>query len=125
MGSKKIENTGCHAASSHPHPDHSAQIRRLNRIAGQLEGIRKMIVGRRYCPDILTQVKAAASAMKSLEAAILETHIESCVHDAMTAGNAVDVKKKVKELMKIFRGSSSASLVSDSKAGADNVVLHG
>lgn len=89
---------------SHKHPCHSSQVKRLNRIIGQLEGIRKMIDERRYCPDILTQTKAAVSALKVLQGAILESHLTHCVHDAMKAGTEAEQQKKVSELMKIFMG---------------------
>ena len=54
-------------AKEKKHPDHSTDIKRLNRIVGQIEGIKKMIEDKRYCQDILTQTKAASSALKSLE----------------------------------------------------------
>ena len=68
-------------SDTHTHPDHIKQISRLNRVSGQLEGVKKMIEGQRYCPDILKQLKAARSAIKSLENSILETHLVNCVVD--------------------------------------------
>ena len=97
----------CHETSKHSHPCHHDQIKRINRVAGQLEGVKKMIQDQRYCPEILTQIKAATSALKSLEAAILETHLQSCVQDTMATGNELDRKRKVKELMDIFRSTSN------------------
>lgn len=52
---------------------------RLNRIAGQVTGIRKMIEDDRYCVDILVQVAAARSALDSLGIELLTNHIEGCV----------------------------------------------
>ena len=46
-------------------PSHLENIPRLNRIAGQIEGIKKMIEDGRYCPDILSQLRAVRSAVKS------------------------------------------------------------
>lgn len=86
----------------HGHPDHSKELNRLSRMIGQLEGIKKMIEKRNYCPDILVQTKAVRSALKSLEANILEKHIEHCVREAFDSNNKKDVKSKITELTEIF-----------------------
>ena len=52
------------------HPDHSSEIKRLKRIQGQLEGIERMIMERRYCIEILNQTKAVTSAIHSLESSL-------------------------------------------------------
>ena len=54
---------------------------RLNRIIGQLGGIKKMIEDDRYCGDILTQLSAAESALENLGYTILQEHMETCVSD--------------------------------------------
>ncbi len=65
---------------------------RLNRIEGQIMGIRKMIEDNRYCPDILIQVSAVQAALNSFNKELLASHIKSCVLDDIKAGNdnAVD-----------------------------------
>ena len=88
-------------------PDHSREISRLNRISGQLEGVKKMIEQRRYCPDIITQLKAISSATKSLEASLLEIHLASCVTDAFKTKNAEDQKQKISELITLFKRHES------------------
>ncbi|NDF11772.1 MAG: metal-sensitive transcriptional regulator [Proteobacteria bacterium] len=87
----------------HEHPDHSGEISRVNRISGQLAGVKKMIEEHRYCPEILIQLRAIRSAVKALEANILETHLGHCVNDAMNSQDAKEVKKKIKELQEIFK----------------------
>ncbi len=87
----------------HLNPDYSKELNRLNRIAGQIEGIKKMITGRAYCPDILIQTKAIRSALKSLDTTILEKHIEHCVTDAFNSKDNKDIKHKINELMEIFK----------------------
>ena len=52
---------------------------RLNRIAGQVGGIQKMVDDDKYCVDILTQIAAARSALDALGVELLTSHIESCV----------------------------------------------
>ena len=87
------------------HPDHKPQIARLSRVKGQLEGIEKMIVERRYCPEIITQLKAAAAAIKSLEASILEKHLGHCVAAAMKSSGSKEQSKKIQELIQLFKKS--------------------
>jgi CsoR family transcriptional regulator, copper-sensing transcriptional repressor len=82
------------------HPSHEAEITRINRAAGQLEGVRKMIDERRYCPDIINQLRAIQSACKSIEANILRRHLEGCVKQAFES-NCSD--QKIEELIKIFK----------------------
>ena len=61
------------------HPNYEKHIPRLNKVVGQLNGIKKMIEDRRYCPEIITQLKAVSSACQSLEIIMLQKHLESCV----------------------------------------------
>lgn len=73
-------------------------LQRLNRIAGQIEGIKKMTQEERYCPDILTQLHAARSAMRNLEVQIFDNHLSHC---ALHAFEAQDPKQKEKILEEI------------------------
>lgn len=82
------------------HPDYSSELSRLNRIAGQVEGVKKMVSERRYCPDILVQLRAAVNAV---EANILEAHLDACVTDAFNSDNKQDKKKKMDELKELYR----------------------
>ena len=59
------------------HPDHNKQLASLKRIEGQIRGIINMINDGKYCVDILNQVKAAKSALVTVESKILKKHIES------------------------------------------------
>lgn len=86
-------------------PDHSKEIKKLNRISGQVEGVKKMIEDRRYCPDIIIQLKAISSAVKSVEANILKSHLESCVKDIFKEGNKDKQNKKIEELLTLFKKS--------------------
>ena len=52
---------------------------RLRRIAGQVEGIQRMVEGGRYCVDILNQIAAIRSALDALGVEVLTRHLESCV----------------------------------------------
>lgn len=85
------------------HPDHSQELVRLNRLAGQIEGIKSMIEERRYCPDIITQLRAVQSATKAVESNILRRHLEACVQDAFNNGNTAARDEKIDELMTLFK----------------------
>ncbi len=66
---------------------------RLRRIEGQIRGIAKMIDDDKYCIDILTQISAASSALRSVGLNLLDDHLEHCVSQALTqGGNEADVK---------------------------------
>lgn len=62
--------------------------RRLARIRGQVEGLRRMIAEERYCPDVLQQFAAVRSALKSAERELLSNHLERCATRAIGAGGA-------------------------------------
>ena len=75
---------------SHKHRDEEEQkdlIRRLNRIEGQIRGIRNMVENDAYCLDILTQVSAASAAMAAFSRVLLSAHIRTCVADDIREGN--------------------------------------
>ena len=82
--------------------DHSAQINRLNRIVGQLQGIGRMIEGKRYCPEILLQTHAVISAIRSLEGGILEEHLRHCVKLAFTAKDKAESEQVIQELIDLY-----------------------
>src|SRR5437868_1938134 len=77
-------------------------VARLRRIAGQVEGIARMIEEDRYCVDVLLQVAAAQAALGTAGALVLRSHVDTCVSEAMTNGTAAQRKKKIDELMNVF-----------------------
>jgi len=85
------------------HPCHKSEISKLNRIGGQVEGIKRMIDGGRYCPDILTQLRAVRAALKTVELNVLEHHMQSCVADAMKSGSKAESDEKIAELKDIMK----------------------
>lgn len=82
------------------HPTHNKQLASLKRIEGQIRGIINMVNDGKYCIDILNQIKAAKSALVTVESKVLKTHIESCVKNSLKNKNAVDAK--VSELLKLI-----------------------
>ena len=79
--------------------DKKALISRINRISGQLSGIKGMIEEDRYCGDILIQISAAESALKSLSYVIIKNHLDTCVTDEILSGNT-GITDEVMELFK-------------------------
>jgi DNA-binding FrmR family transcriptional regulator len=84
-------------------PAHISDLPRVNRIAGQLAGVKKMIEEHRHCPDILIQLRAIRSAVKGLEASILERHLGHCLLQSMEAGNEIDMRKQIEDLKDVFK----------------------
>ena len=84
-------------------PNHGENLPRLNRISGQVEGIKKMIEEGRYCMDIIIQIKAARSALKSVEKNILKKHLQHCVAAAFSSNEARE--EKIDELIALFEQS--------------------
>lgn len=67
--------------------------KRLRRIEGQIRGIAKMIDDDKYCIDILTQISAASSALRSVALNLLDDHLDNCVKQALAkGGDEADVK---------------------------------
>ncbi len=75
--------------------------KRLNRIIGQLNGVKGMIDDNRYCGDVLTQLAAAESGLRSVSRLMLENHLETCVVEKIQAGDT-EVIDEVMTLMKRF-----------------------
>jgi CsoR family transcriptional regulator, copper-sensing transcriptional repressor len=63
--------------------DHKSLLNRINRIEGQVRGLRKMVEEDRDCLDTLKQVAATNGAIRSLGMVILEEHLKGCVSDAI------------------------------------------
>ncbi|MCB0446242.1 MAG: metal-sensing transcriptional repressor, partial [Gelidibacter sp.] len=75
-------------------------INRLNRIEGQIRGLKKMIEDDVYCIDIISQTSSVRSALKGLEDTLLEQHLSSCVVSQIKNGKE---KKAVEEIIKVYK----------------------
>ncbi len=75
--------------------------KRLNRVIGQLNGVKSMIDDNRYCGDVLIQLSAAESAVHSISAILLQNHLETCVVEQIEQGNA-DIIDEAMQLIKKF-----------------------
>ena len=83
------------------HPSHEDQLLRLKKVEGQVRGIQTMIEERRYCMDLLSQIRAVSGALRKIESGILKSHLQHCVNDAITSK---DIKNS--ELILVNNGSN-------------------
>ncbi len=77
-------------------------ITRLNRIEGQIRGIRGMIEKDVYCDNVLNQVAAAQSALNSVSKLILENHIKGCIVEKIQNGDETIVEELIKTIGKLL-----------------------
>ena len=77
-------------------------LARLRKIAGQVEGIQRMVEEDRYCVDVLHQVAAAEGALDRVGHMVLGSHVETCVASALESRKPRQRKEKLDELMEIF-----------------------
>lgn len=77
-------------------------ITRLNRLIGQLNGVKNMVEEDRYCDDILIQLSASCKAIKSLANVILDKHVHSCLITNIEQGN-YEVVDEIVDLFKRFQ----------------------
>lgn len=81
-----------HCATSHRKSHHSEKVKnnlvtRLNRIEGQIRGIKGLIERDTYCDDVITQISATQSALNSVAKILLEGHLKGCVVDRLQEGD--------------------------------------
>lgn len=72
---------------------------RINRIIGQMSGIKTMLDDNRYCGDIMIQIGAVESALRGLGFALLQEHLETCVTQEVCEGNR-EIMGEVVELVR-------------------------
>lgn len=77
-------------------------INRINRIIGSMEGAKKMIEDDRYCNDILIQLSAIESSIKSLSGILLEYHLTHCIKDAFQSDESDSAIEEIVDLFKRF-----------------------
>lgn len=80
--------------------DHRKELGRLNRISGQLEGIKKMILEKRPCSEVLSQLRAVRSAVRAVEANVLKTQLQHCVVQSFNSEE--ERQEKIEELRDLF-----------------------
>ena len=76
-------------------------VTRLNRVEGQIRGIRRMVQEPRLCVEILQQLSAAEAALNRISLAVFKFHVERCVPDGVVLGEP-EKTRRLTELVDIF-----------------------
>ena len=90
----------------HKHRDsaeYEALLKRLNRIEGQVRGVRGMVEKEAYCTDILTQVSAIQSALNAFSRELLANHIRTCVVQDIQSGKLEVVDDLLVTIQKLMK----------------------
>ena len=96
---RRVENNCCRKQTKRSEGEKKIINNRLNRIEGQVRGVKKMIEEDRYCDDVLIQLSAINKSIKSLANHILENHMYTCVYNDLEKGNY----EIIDEVVNLFR----------------------
>ena len=93
----------CHKTKERSEEEYKRLIHRLNRIEGQIRGIRGMVEKSAYCTDILAQVAASNAALNAFSKELLANHIRTCVAQDIRAGKDETIDELVVTLQKLMK----------------------
>lgn len=93
----------CHKTKERSPQEYKRLINRLNRIEGQIRGVKKMVEEDAYCTDILIQVAAVNAALNSFNKELLASHIKTCVADDIRKGKDETIDELVATLQKLMK----------------------
>lgn len=97
------ENDCCHKTKERTQREYRDLISRLNRIEGQVRGIRGMVEKDVYCTEILVQVAAVNAALNSFNKVLLANHIRTCVAEDIRQGKEETIDELVAVLQKLMK----------------------
>ena len=102
---EEIRESCCHTnkTKERTEKEYKDLINRLNRIEGQVRGIKKMVENGTYCTDILIQVSAVNAALNSFNKVLLGNHIRTCVAEDIRQGKEETIEELVTTLQKLMR----------------------
>lgn len=98
-----MESCGRHKTKERDQEEYKRLINRLNRVEGQIRGIRGMVERSAYCPDILAQVAAANAALNAFSKELLSEHIRTCVTRDIREGKDETVEELLSTLQKLMK----------------------
>ena len=93
----------CHKTKERSEEEVRKLIQRLNRIEGQVRGIRGMLEKNAYCTDILAQVAAANAALNAFSRELLSEHIRTCVARDIREGKDETIDELMATLQKLMK----------------------
>ena len=97
------EDCCSHKSKQRSEKEYKSLINRLNRIEGQVRGIRKMVESDTYCTDILTQVSAVTAALNAFNRELLANHIRTCVANDIRDGKDETIDELLLTLQKLMK----------------------
>jgi len=98
--------------------DRRELLNRLNRIEGQVRGIRRLIGDEAYCLDVLQQVEAMTSAADEVALLLLEDHIDGCLAHAIESGEGAPYVTEVMSVVRRAMGRRAARRGTPKRIGA-------
>lgn len=93
----------CHKTRERSPQEATRLIHRLNRIEGQVRGIRGMVEKNVYCTDILTQVAAVNAALNAFSKELLSSHLRTCVANDIREGRDETMDELLSVLQKLMK----------------------
>lgn len=93
----------CERTKERSSEEYRSLMNRLNRIEGQIRGIKGMVEKSAYCPDILTQVAAVNAALNAFNRELLASHIRTCVAEGVRGGDDAKIDELVATLQKLMK----------------------
>ena len=96
-------NRCCHKTKERSEEEQKKLVNRLNRIEGQIRGVRRMVESDAYCTDIIVQAGAVNAAINSFIKELLASHIRTCVADDIRNGKDEVIDDLVKTLQKLMK----------------------
>lgn len=93
----------CHKTKERSEKEYKSLINRLNRIEGQIRGIKNMVEKDAYCTNILVQVAAANAALNSFSRELLASHVRTCVADDIRNGKDETIEELVDIMQRLMR----------------------
>ena len=92
-----------HRTSNRSQKAKTSLVSRLNRIEGQVRGIKGMVEKDIYCDDVLNQISAVQSAMKSVSRLLLEGHMKNCLVNRIQSGDAEVIDELLGTIEKMMK----------------------
>ena len=100
---KAVEKCNCTRTKERTDEEYKSLTNRLNRIEGQIRGIKGMVEKNAYCIDILTQSSAVSAALSAFNKELLSEHIKTCVANDIRAGNDETIDELLSALQKLMK----------------------
>lgn len=100
---ENTENCCCRRTKERSETEIKQLLNRLNRIEGQVRGVKGMVERDAYCPDIVVQVSAITAALNAFNRELLSTHIRTCVAEGVRGGDDEKLDELVALLQKLMK----------------------